>query len=70
MEAGPSIMSKMSSNRADEHYKLVKLSEQETLVEFKEGSSANPNNWDFVCVWCLECARTFPIGLTNASTLE
>ncbi|KAB8222312.1 major facilitator superfamily domain-containing protein [Aspergillus novoparasiticus] len=47
VEAGPSTMSKMSSNRANEHYKLVKLSEHETLVEFKEGSSANPNNWDF-----------------------
>ncbi|GAB1196244.1 hypothetical protein APSETT444_005513 [Aspergillus pseudonomiae] len=47
VEAGPSKISKMSSNRSDEHYKLVELSDHEILVEFKEGSSANPNNWNF-----------------------
>ena len=67
MEAGPSPVSKMNNNRTDEHYKLVELSDHEILVEFKDGSSANPNNWDFVCILCLDCAWRVSIGLTNVS---
>ncbi|OGM44073.1 MFS multidrug transporter [Aspergillus bombycis] len=47
VEAGPSTVAKMSSSTSDENYKLVELSDHEILVEFKEGSPANPNNWDF-----------------------
>ena len=32
----------------DDDYTLVQLSAEETLVEFSEGSKANPVNWNFV----------------------
>lgn len=44
-----------------EGYRLVKLSEHQVLVEFEDGSSENPSNWQFVSVHQIEAMRICPL---------
>lgn len=50
----------MEKERDDGDYTLFDLSPDETLVEFQEGSQANPSNWSFVS-YRLQFAEANPI---------
>lgn len=47
-----SPMEPKNSYVEDEDFKLVELSNHDVLVEFQEGSAADPNNWCFVSLFC------------------
>lgn len=57
----------------DEDYSLIELSPHETLVEFQDKSTADPNNWSFVSSAhppeIYTCMFKAP-KLTNPSVLE
>ncbi|KAB8238778.1 putative MFS multidrug transporter [Aspergillus alliaceus] len=46
-ESTPSTAPRLGRCLADERYKIHELAQRKILVEFSEGSSANPNNWNF-----------------------
>ncbi|KAJ5578234.1 uncharacterized protein N7459_007198 [Penicillium hispanicum] len=46
-EKVPTTMALEKKLEEGEDYTLVEISSHETLVEFQEGSAANPNNWSF-----------------------